>query len=130
MNKREFSQIRNYFGKTQSQLAELLSVSPKAIQSFEQGWRNIPAYVERQMLFLLSLKRASSGDEKPCWEICDCPSKWRNQCSAWEFKAGQFCWFVNGTYCQGNVQGSWQKKMELCRQCEAFRLWLAGQLTA
>jgi DNA-binding XRE family transcriptional regulator len=121
MDKKEFSQLRQYLGKTQGQLADLLSVSSKAIESFEQGWRNIPAYIERQMLFLLFLKRASSGNEKPCWEICDCPNEWREKCSAWEFKAGHFCWFINGTYCRGLVQENWHNKMELCRRCEVFR---------
>jgi DNA-binding XRE family transcriptional regulator len=121
MDKKEFSQLRQYLGKTQGQLADLLSVSSKAIESFEQGWRNIPAYIERQMLFLLFLKRASSGNKKPCWEICDCPNEWREKCSAWEFKAGHFCWFINGTYCRGLVQENWHNKMELCRRCEVFR---------
>jgi DNA-binding XRE family transcriptional regulator len=55
MDKTEFSQIRHRLGKTQAQIAQLLGVSPKAIQSFEQGWRNIPTHVERQLLFLLFL---------------------------------------------------------------------------
>ncbi|MFC1935046.1 helix-turn-helix domain-containing protein [Chloroflexota bacterium] len=57
MDNSEFSQIRRSLGKTQGELARLLCVSPKAIQSFEQGWRNIPASAERQLLFLISLKR-------------------------------------------------------------------------
>ncbi len=122
MNKKEFSEIRQALGKTQVQLSQLLAVSLKTVESFEEGWRNIPVYVERQILFLLSLKRASSEYEKPCWEICNCPNEWREKCTAWEFKAGHFCWFINGTYCNGNVQESWQKKIELCRQCEVFRL--------
>ena len=122
MNKKEFSEIRQALGKTQVQLSQLLAVSLKTVESFEEGWRNIPVYVERQILFLLSLKRASSENEKPCWEICNCPNEWREKCTAWEFKAGHFCWFINGTYCNGNVQESWQKKIELCRQCEVFRL--------
>ena len=48
MNKKEFSQIRNQLGKTQMQMAQLLGVSLKAIQSFEQGWREIPVHAERQ----------------------------------------------------------------------------------
>ena len=56
MEKEEFSRIRRYLGKTQSQLAQLLGVSPKAIQSFEQGWRNIPVHTKRQVLFLMALK--------------------------------------------------------------------------
>jgi DNA-binding XRE family transcriptional regulator len=118
---KEFSRIRHYLGKTQKQLAQQLCVSPKAVQSFEGGWRDIPAYAERQLLLFLSLKRACEGNLRPCWEIVDCPVEWRENCAAWEYKAGFFCWFVSGTFCQGELQGGWDKKMHLCRQCEAFR---------
>ena len=47
MERDEFSGIRHLLGKTQSQLARLLGTSFKAIQSFEQGWRNVPAHTER-----------------------------------------------------------------------------------
>jgi len=120
MDNRELSRIRQSLGKTQEELARLLCVSTKAVQSFEQGWRNIPASAERQLLFLLSLKRSSDKSSKPCWEIRDCPEEWRRNCTAWEFSAGYSCWFINGTFCQGQYQGNWEKKIELCRQCEVF----------
>jgi len=121
MESNEFSQIRHYLGKTQNELAQLLCVSLKAIQSFEQGWRHITASAERQLLFLLSLKRSLDENASPCWEIMNCPDKWRENCIAWEFKAGHFCWFINGTFCQGKVQESWGEKIKLCRQCEVYR---------
>ncbi|MFH1488783.1 MAG: hypothetical protein ABII06_07765 [Pseudomonadota bacterium] len=42
MTKKEFSIIRGHLGKTQAQMAHLLGVSLKAIQSFEQGFRKVP----------------------------------------------------------------------------------------
>ncbi len=120
MDSQEFVQIRDYLSKTQDQLARLLSVSLRAIQSYEQGWRNIPAGVERQLLYLLSLKRSKDDSAKPCWEITDCPDEWRVHCTAWEHKVGNLCWFVNGTYCKGKFNDNWEQKMETCRQCEAF----------
>ena len=121
MDSKEFAQIRRTLGKTQEQLARILSVSYKAVQSFEQGWRNIPVSAERQLLFLLSLKRSLDEDTKPCWEMRNCPVEERENCSAWEFKAGHFCWFINGTFCQGCFQESWKEKSMICRQCEVFR---------
>lgn len=118
---KEFSRIRHYLGKTQKQLARLLCVSPKTVESFEEGWRNIPTYAERQLLLLLSLKRAGEESTRPCWDIVDCPAERRKNCVAWEYNAGFLCWFVSGTFCQGEFQGSWDKKMHLCRQCEVFR---------
>ncbi len=124
MEGKEFSQIRRYLGKTQNQLARLLCVSVKTVQSFEQGWRNISANTERQILFLMSLKRSADENIGPCWEIRNCPVEWRENCTAWEFKAGYFCWFINGTFCQGRCQDNWEKKIELCHQCEIFRSML------
>jgi len=121
MGKEEFSQIRRHLGKTQNQLAQLLGTSLKAIQSFEQGWRNVPVHTERQLLFLLTLKSPQGKRARHCWAIRSCPTKIREKCPAWEFQAGHLCWFINGTICQGEVQESWQKKMKICRQCEAFR---------
>ena len=67
MDRKEFSQIRHVLGRTQDQLARLLCVSPKAIQSFEQGWRHVPPYIERQMLLLLSMKRSKGRSVRLCW---------------------------------------------------------------
>ena len=124
MDKREFSQIRSVLEKTQRELAQLLGTSPKAIQSFEQGWRKIPVHTERQVLFLLALKRPQRNGRRPCWVVRRCSTKIRQNCPAWELHAGHLCWFINGTICQGEAQESWQKKMKICRQCEAFRSML------
>jgi DNA-binding XRE family transcriptional regulator len=64
MDKREFSDIRRCLEKTQKQMAQLLGTSTKAIESFEQGWRNIPVHIERQMLFLLA--SMTSKNQKKC----------------------------------------------------------------
>jgi DNA-binding XRE family transcriptional regulator len=124
VGKKEFSVARQYLGKTQSQMAQLLGVSLKAIQSFEQGWRNIPVHIERQVLFLLTSKKSLPRNERFCWVIRKCPMEIRYNCPAWEFQVGGLCWFINGTICQGRRQESWQKKMKICRQCKVFRTML------
>jgi DNA-binding XRE family transcriptional regulator len=116
-----FSRIRRDLGKTQKQTAELLGTSLKAVQSFEQGWRNIPVHIERQVLFLFAQKKAQEREHAPCWAIESCPMETRQKCPAWEFKCGNLCWFINGTICHGEVQASWRKKMEECRKCEVFK---------
>jgi len=120
MYSKEFYQARRFLGKTQNQLAQLLAVSPKAIQSFEQGWRRIPPYVERQILLLLSLKKSSNRNIQSCWDLKNCPQEWRENCIVWELKAKNFCWSMNGTFCQGQVQRSWDKKIKLCQGCEVY----------
>ena len=67
MKKKQLAEIRRHLGKTQSQMAQMLGVSTKAVQSFEQGWRNIPVHVERQVLLILALKSRASRKDKPCW---------------------------------------------------------------
>jgi len=124
MDSKEFSQIRQSLRKTQGELACLLCVSPKAIQSFEQGWRHIPASAERQLLFLLSLKRSLGENTSPCWEMRNCPAEGRENCTTWEFKTGNFCWFINGTFCQGEFQDNWQEKIKFCQQCEVYKSML------
>ena len=120
MGKKEFSTARQYLGKTQLQMAQLLGTSLKAIQSFEQGWRNIPVHTERQVLFLLVLKKSPHKKNRVCWVIRKCPMETRRNCPAWEYQAGNLCWFINGTICHGRMQKSWQKKMKICRQCKVF----------
>jgi DNA-binding XRE family transcriptional regulator len=46
MRKEEFKYFRKRLNRTQKQIAELLGTSLKAIHSYEQGWRNVPAHVE------------------------------------------------------------------------------------
>ena len=121
MDSKEFSRIRHYLGKSQSEIAKLLCVSSKAVQSFEQGWRNIPTSAERQLLLLLSLKITSGGQQVPCWEMRNCPDEWKVNCPAFELKAGHLCWFINGTFCSGKCQDNWRKKIEICRKCEVFQ---------
>ena len=125
MKNTEFAQIRHLLGKTQGQLARCLCVSTKAIQSFEQGWRNIPPSAERQLLFLLSLNQSQDQNTRPCWDVKECSTGWRGECIVWELKAGQFCWFLNGTYCQGKSQRSWAEKVKICRECEVFKPLIA-----
>ena len=128
MKRNQFAEIRRHLGKTQNQMAQILGVSPKAIQSFEQGWRNIPVHIERQVLLILALKNRASKKENPCWLTKSCPVENRQNCPAWQFDAGNLCWFINGTICEGSPQGRWTKKMKTCRDCEVYRSMLPPHL--
>ncbi len=121
MKRKEFAEIRRHLDKTQNQMAQILGVSSKAVQSFEQGWRNIPVHIERQLLLILALKHRASKKGKPCWLMRPCPSDKRQDCPAWQFDAGHLCWFINGTICEGLPQGSWKKKIKICKKCEVYQ---------
>ncbi len=133
MEKKALSIIRRHLGKTQGQLAHLLGVSLKAVQSFEQGWRQIPTHIERQALFLLAMKTPPPKKARPCWDIRKCSVETKKICPAWEFRVGDLCWFINGTVCNGEIQESWRKKMKICQQCIVFQAVFGastGEVTA
>jgi DNA-binding XRE family transcriptional regulator len=121
VNKKRFIEIRSQLGKTQIKMSQLLGISVKAIQSFEQGLRKIPVHIERQMWFIFAMQKSQHIKKRPCWMIKKCPTEIKRNCPAWEFQVGHLCWFINGTICQGEVQDTWEKKMKICRQCEVFR---------
>ena len=121
MDDKEFFRARKILEKTQKQLAELLGSSIKAVHSYEQGWRKVPAHVERQIFFLLARKQGGEQATKACWTIKKCPKKRKIKCPAYEFQAGRLCWFINGTICEGEVQQNWQEKMKICRECEVLK---------
>jgi len=117
---KEFSYYRKRLSKTQKQMAQLLGTSLKAIHSYEQGWRSVPANVERQVFFLVTHMRGTGKGRKSCWVIKKCHAERKKECPAWEFQAGKICWFINGTICDGEAKESWKEKMQLCRSCEVF----------
>jgi hypothetical protein len=124
MDSKEFIKWRFKLNKTQQQMSQLLGLSVKAVHSYEQDWRNIPPHVERQMIFLLSRMDGNLKGRKPCWVTKKCPPKIKENCPAWEFKAGKFCWFVNGTIWCGDACKDWKEKIEICRSCEVLKSFL------
>jgi len=124
MDSKEFKKFRKKLNRTQKEIAPLLGVSKKAILSYEQGWRNIPPHVERQMLFLLSRMSESSKVSRPCWVIKKCHPYTKVHCPAWKFNSGKLCWFVNGNICCGDVCENWKAKMKCCRACEVLKSFL------
>lgn len=128
MKAEEFVSLRKRLGKTQKEISGLLCVSIKTVCSYEQGWRNIPVHVERQVLYLISQKEGLSKKTGPCWKILSCPPELKKNCPAWEFHAGSLCWFINGTVCDGVMHKDWAGKIKICRKCKAFPPGLqAGQ---
>ena len=121
MESKEFKQFRKKLKKTQAQMAQLLGVSLKAVHSYEQGWRRVPAAVERQLYFLTVKHNSQKGKIKACWQVKKCRPDRKRKCPAWEFGAGELCWFINGTICDGTAQKDWKDKMKICRSCEVFK---------
>ena len=121
MEGKEFANYRKKLGKTQRQMAQLIGTSIKAVHSYEQGWRSVPAHVERQVLFLLSRLPENRAKQTNCWTLIKCPPERRRECPAYEFKTGNLCWFINGTLCSGKAHKNWKEKMEMCRACKIMQ---------
>jgi DNA-binding transcriptional regulator YiaG len=120
VDSKEFLHYRKKLNKTQIQMAQVLGTSLKAIHSYEQGWRRVPPYVERQLLFLYSRRRGANKNRKACWVIKKCPPERKKRCPAWEFDGGTLCWFISGTICEGTPHKNWQEKIKVCQSCEVF----------
>lgn len=130
MESHEFQSFRKKLKKTQEEMARLLGLSVKAVRSYEQGWRTIPAHAERQLLFLAAKKDEILTPTKPCWTINKCSKDRKENCPAWEFQAGPLCWFINGTICSGTDHQTWKEKIEICKTCKAFPEGLKSILKA
>jgi hypothetical protein len=120
MEKLLFANMRKELSKTQRELAELLGVSVKSVSSYEQGWRNIPPHVERQLYFLYS-RRKEVTERKNCWDVKNCPEERKTKCPAWEFKSGSLCWFINGTICECASKKNWTEKISICKKCAMWK---------
>ena len=61
---------------------------------------------------------------KNCWDINTCSLDKKAACPAWEFKAGDSCWFINGTICSGKIQDNWEDKILICKKCNVLKVHL------
>jgi len=111
-------EIRSEMGLSQSELAGLVGIGSRAIQSYEQGWRKPSEMVERMLLLVLIAHR--NGIELSrfrCWEQKECSPNVREKCIAYVTRQGHLCWFLTGTMCEGKRQKSWSDKLHLCLDC-------------
>jgi DNA-binding XRE family transcriptional regulator len=110
--------IRAEMGLSQSELAGLAGIGSRAIQSYEQGWRQPSKMVERTLLLLLMAHRHGAELTRfRCWEQTKCPPDVRGSCIAYVTRQGHLCWFLTGTMCEGQRQRSWRDKLRLCLDC-------------
>lgn len=121
MKKEDFTKVRKTLNKTQKEMAALLGVSKKTVESYEQGLRNIPDNVRRLLYFLLfKLKMKKLDNATLCWDEKKCPEHARENCVAWLAKEGFFCWFITGKVCEAQrLLG--EKAVPSCFQCDFFK---------
>ena len=111
-------EIRLEMGLSQSQLADAVGISKRAIQSYEQGWRQPSEMAERMMLLLLiAYRNGAELAHRQCWNHKACPPDIRNECSAYLTRQGHLCWLLTGVMCDGKRRKSWDDKLQACFAC-------------
>jgi len=111
-------EMRSELGLSQSELAGLVGIGIRAIQSYEQEWRKPSEMVERMLLLLLIAHRNGAQLSRiRCWEQKECSPGVRDLCIAYVTRQGHLCWFLTGTMCNGQRQKSWSDKLRLCLDC-------------
>ena len=114
--------VREELGFSQAELAALLGVSPRTVQSSEQGWRNPSAAVEKSALLLLLAKRHGAAfSAHRCWETMGCSEEERRECLAFLTHQGHLCWLLSGNVCHGKRLTCWEEKKIACMKCRFFR---------
>jgi DNA-binding XRE family transcriptional regulator len=121
------AEIRHGLGLSQAQLADLMGVSARAVQSWEQGWRHPSPALERSLLLLLmAVRQAESFGSRRCWDTVGCPAEEREKCLAYRSRQGHLCWFLTGNICQGERLRTWSDKKAKCNSCSFFKALLTA----
>ncbi len=122
MTARDFQLTRKTLHKSQSELANLMGLSVRTVQSYEQGARIIPAHVQQLLYLMVSrLSRGTRGRRSPCWQVRGCDPATKARCVAYLCKAEDICWLVTGTLCHGKPVGTMEAKLRECQKCAVIR---------
>ena len=113
-------QLRRRLGVTQEGLGQALGISTKAVQSYEQGWRETPPRVVKQLLSLVAMNQENYAASKPCWEVRACSSEHRQTCPAKTITHGRFCWAVALKVC-AKARGDTDVSVLGCLDCDVVR---------
>ena len=118
MSGADFAGLRASLGKSQRELAELLGISRRTVESYEQGGRIVPSYIERLLYFLrFRLNEEGSKTVDPCWKVRNCPEDLRSRCITYVAMKGHVCWFLTGRLCDSAKKGEAEGG---CDTCDVF----------
>jgi hypothetical protein len=67
-------------------------------------------------------QRHSEGSKVNDLGICPAAVDGRYEGNNGGTTGGRYCWKIAGTFCGGNIQGFWARKIEDCRRCEFYKL--------
>lgn len=110
---------------SQSELAQLVGFSVRAIQSCEQGWRKPSATLEKAVLLVLMAHRnGGTMRDVRCWEYMQCSMERCERCITYLSGQGHLCWFLSGTLCKDSDAHEWEEKRVDCVHCRLFKFLL------
>ncbi len=115
--------LRLMLDVTQKELASALGISAKAVQSYEQGWRDTPLRIIKQMLTLVAMNREGEVNGKPCWLVRSCASEMVAACPANKITHGRYCWSVASKSC-ARVHGDADASGLGCLECDVVRQFI------
>lgn len=74
--------------------------------------QTVPHAIEEKVNFWIN--------KSPCWEMCHCPARIRDECPAIKY---QFlpCWQIEGTYCKLDDYGLSGADSSICQVCRVYK---------
>lgn len=111
--------IRKKMGLTQAAVAQALGVSIRAIQSYEQGWREVPTHIMVQLLVLAAAHHTGASERAACWDVTRCPPERQAVCPC-RRTDGRLCWLVSGRVCAAPTS-SGPNDIERCMECAVIK---------
>ncbi len=120
--------VRGKLGLSQSQLADILGVSSRAVQSYEQGWRTPQRPVTSHLMTVLALYGNHSSQSPACWRLTACNVEQRSRCKAYSVGRGRFCWLLSGGACGNRRRSGSGADSQPCIGCVVMRKLLDGPI--
>ncbi len=120
--------VRKELGLSQVGFADLLGVSTRAVQSWDQGWRKPSLALQKSILLaLIAWRQGDNFGAQMCWDAKNCSQATRERCLAYRARQGHLCWFMTGNICEGRHVRKWSDKMAFCGECTFFQALLDGK---
>jgi hypothetical protein len=104
--------VRTELGLSQTDLADLIGVSQRTVQSCEQGWRKPSPAAKRH---------GPDFSAYICWDTMECSDDERATCLVYQSRQGHLCWLLSGNICQGKRLRTWKEKKSMCMRCDFFQ---------
>jgi hypothetical protein len=112
-------------------MADLLGVSKRAVQSYEQHRRHAPPPVRKlAALMLYQHWQKDHARPAPCWEQHECSHETRESCFTYQARADGLCWMMTGSIGANPACKTRPNPQRDCLTCPVMTQWLDCQTRA